>query len=802
MKKTFALLPLFLCLIQTAYAMNITGKIIDKETDKPLLGATVKVINKADSTLISGAKTNKDGNFEIKNVSNQNALLRASMVGYSDLFVDLSIYKGMKLDLETLKMEVRETKTDEVQVYAAKDMIKTEPDKVVVNVDKMLTTSGGSAVDVLRNVPSVKVDIENNVSLRGNSNIKVLVDGKPSGLGTAEILDQTPAELIEKIEVITNPSSKFDPEGNAGIINIILKKKKEGGINGMISGNAGNYDRNSGSINLNYRSEKFNIFGSYNLRMMSRDGNSIISRTFFDTSNATPYNYQEGEFSRRFTGHTFKLGADYYFNDYNSLTFYINYNTMKRKPNDSNFYKVFTRDSLPFDYYSVRSNSEMEYNTYDYSLSYKTIFEKNKEELNVDLFLSPSENTPYSEYRRAEYNPADMSKIGNSVLNNQDRISKNSYFSVSSDYFKKYNEFTKLELGYKSFFRHSDQDYKYNTFNETSSQWELDALKTNDFVYDESIHSLYGTYTDKFLGVNFQFGLRAEYTYTKGNQRTQNIVNQNDYFSLFPSVHAKYNITELNEIGLSYARRINRPWHRQVNPFIDYSDPLNLETGNPALKPSYTNNFQISDNLITDKAMITASLYYNQTTDGIEELRKVLPGGVTMETYENLSKMDNLGIELFASYQFFKWWRLDVSYNYYKYKYDVAGSQIDINETSTGWSANANTDIKIYDLLSLQINAYYTAPSSYGQYEEKEQFSVSLGARTEFKLFGNDAALTYNISDLFKTLNFQENYKTKTFRINDESIRITQYMSLGFTYKFNDYKRQRDKNSSGFDDMD
>ncbi len=785
------------------FAINIGGQIYDKETNKSLQGVTVKIINKLDSTLIAGAKTTKNGSFDIVINKNENAILKATMVGYSELRVDLSEYKSNNIELSKLLMITDETITDAVEVYAAKDMIKSEVDKVVVNVDKLLAASGGSAVDVLKNVPSVKVDIENNVSLRGNSNIKVLIDGKPSGLSTAELLDQTPAELIDKIEVITNPSSKFDSEGNAGIINILMKKQKTGGINGMVSANVGNYNRNSGSMNLNYRTEKFNLFGSYNLRMHSREGNSKISRTFFDTANSAPYNYQEGEFDRRFQGHTFKFGADYYINDLNALTFFVSYNRGERIPKDTNFYRIFGRDSLPKDFYSIKSTNNMKFNNFDYSLAYKSIFEKSKQELGVELFFTPSHYEPYTEIRRTNFNTNDYSQLGDVELNNQVRDSKSSYFSLGTDYFNKYSEKSKIEIGYKTFFRHSAQDFKFNEFNSAISQWELDILKSNDFIYDESIHSLYSTYTNQILGVDFQFGLRAEYTYTKGNQKTLNIINKSEYFSLFPSVHLKYNVSELDEIGLSYSRRINRPWHRQVNPFIDYSDPLNLESGNPALKPSYTNNFQLSNNWITAKSMLTVSLYYNQTTDVVEELLQVLPGGVTMETYENLASQQNMGVELFASYQLFKWWRLDATYNYFNYKYDLSNTNIDINESTHGWEANLNTDIKVLALMSLQISAKYESPTIYGQYESKEQFSVSLGARTEFKLFDNDASLNLSMSDIFNTLNFTDKYRTKSFMINDQTMRITQYMSIGFSYKFNDYKKTREKSiQNGFDEME
>ncbi len=792
----------FLC-VNEAKSINVMGEVIDRESNSPLLGATIRLFENGDTIPIGGSKTGKDGKFKIEiKQAKDDLYITASMIGYETQAFYLKSYQANPdIKIGKIKMSISQKLTDQVEVYAARDLFTSETDKMVVNVDKMLTTSGGSAVEVLKNVPQVKVDLDNNVTLRGSSNVKVLVDGRQSGLDNAEILEQLPSESIEKIEVITNPGSKFDAEGGAGIINVILKKKRPGGFAGMLSANVGNYNRNSAALNLNYRADDFNIFGSYNLRLFGRDGTNNMTRIFYDDS-PNPYIFQTGEVKRRFNGNTFRLGADYYINENHSLTFSSSYSIGIRRPDDTTFFKVFDRDSLPAQYFGRNTISEMTFNNFDINLGYRSVFEKNKEEISVDVQISPTHYEPYREYAQTNFSTEDMKIIGTQDRYNSETESNSQRLSANMDYYKIYTKERKIELGMKSDARTSEQDYVFNNYNNTVNNWEKDTLKSNDFVYDEYIHAIYGSFMDAWGDFSFKLGLRGEYTYTRGDQRTINLVHKEEYFSLFPSVHLQYAIFETDKVGISYSRRIRRPWSRIVNPFIDYSDPLNLDAGNPKIKPSFTDAFEISNNIVTEKAMFNTSLYYNETKDVISDIQRVYSPGVLISTHDNIAQKDDYGVNVFASYQFTKWFRLDGSFNYYASEFNSDDTDLVPNSKSSAYFGSVNAETKVFDWFSLQLNAYYSSPTNQGQYEEKSQYYINMGLRSDFKLFDNDASLTFSFSDLFKTLKYGETYTTTRFKTIYDNDNATQFISLGFTYRINDFKRVKERRDSSGEEME
>ena len=793
--KLYTTIVAIMCLATNLFGQNIevSGTVKDAESRSSLFGATIKLIAKQDSALISGTKTDKSGKFKLSSAKSRTALLNISMLGYEDKYIDLSDakYKANDIALSDILLKIQEIETGVVEVSAAKDIITTEVDKMVINVDKMITSAGGSAVDVLKNVPSVKVDIENNVSLRGNSNIKVLVDGKPSGIPAADLLEQTASDLIEKIEIITNPSAKFNPEGDAGIINIIMKKKKAEGIAGMANINFGNSGRTNGMFNLNYRGMGYNIFAGYSARVFKMNGDNSTKRTYLDPNYNVPIHWQQGTFDREFIGHSINFGSDIYFNEANTLTIMGSYNIGKRERNNNTLYKYYDKSENLMDIFSRLNTSASPRNNLDFQVNYTNTIEANKSELTVEAYYSPAKYDPYDEYTEQKYELSGSPTAQYTKYRTEEDYSTD-YLSLKSDYYYQFSKDTKIELGVSSFLRSNRIDYSYKNFNYTDNNWTKDATRSNDFDYDESVSALYSTYLDAWGDFSFQLGLRAEYTHTNGNQKTLKIENKQDYFSIFPSVHLKYAYTEFISSGLSYSKRISRPWHNSVNPFIEYDDPVEWETGNPALKPSYTHNMQFTNNLVTDKTMLNASIYYNYTSDGITYLSKLLENGITLQRPENVANSQDYGLELYGSYQLFKWWRLDGSFNYFENVYGKeTANQFDLSEKTHGWSASLNSDFRFWDMISYQVNAYYSGPSHWGQYESKEQFSVYMGLRSEFELFGNEAAISFSVSDVFKTLDYGGTTRTKQYIFENNNNRMSQQIFLGFTYKFNGYKRTK-----------
>jgi outer membrane receptor protein involved in Fe transport len=799
MKKNISLLLLLACAFSAnaAEKYKITGTINEAENKTPLFGASVKIIKAKDSTAIAGDKCDRKGKFQINAEIQDSALVKISMIGYQDLYKKLQ-YPPKSEDLGEIVLYTEAKVTDEVVVSAAKDIIKMDVDKMTVNVEKMNLASGGTAVDVLKNVPSIKVDIDNNVTLRGNSNIKILLDGKPSGLSMADLLQQTPSENIEKIEIMTNPSAKFNPEGGAGIINIILKRKKPAGIAGSVNMNLGNNNRNSGSANLNFRGSNFNVYGGYNLYIYHMDGDNKVKRTILDSTVEIPHTTQNGEFDRSYRGNSFNFGADYYFDDSNSLLFMVDYNMGKRRRGDSTLFKTFNRTLDPQRFYSRQNVSKYDNDNFDYSLTYKSVFELNKEELNIDLSFSPNNNNPFEQYDEKDYSTIDLSPNGirNKYRSETDEKSKHAYFSLN--YFNQFSQKRKIELGSNAFYRSNQQTYRYKNYNFEKSNWITDIGKSNDFQYDEYVGSFYATYMDAFGDFSFQLGARGEYTSTVGDQKSLKIKNENNYFSFFPSASLKYNFTEFIDVGISYSKRINRPWYHYVNPFVDYSDPLNWETGNPALKPEYSHSVQLSNSYIYDKGMLNLNTYYTYSNDGIEHIQRLLPGGITLEIPDNISEQQNFGAEAYGSYQLFDWWRLDASYSYFATKNSKSTQQqFSMDALTHGWYANISADLRLFDLVNVQTNTYYNSPVKYGQYESKEYLSTNISLRTDFKLFGNTASVSFSINDVFKSTNYGGITRTKQIIIETDRKRLSQFMNLGFSYRFNDYKSVKKGGSGG-----
>lgn len=782
----------------------IRGKVLDSEANKPMEYVSVSLYRFRDSSLVNGTLTNSQGIFELKKIPFGRYYLTLKFVGFKTKIVD-SIFVNPKkptIELGIIFIENEEIMTKEVEVTAQKDIVTYSIDKRIYNVERDLSVIGGSAVDVLSNVPSISVDLDGNVSLRGSGNVTILIDGKPSallGFDRTSVLENIPSDNIERIEVITNPSAKYDPEGVVGIINIVLKKNKMLGYGGMVQANVGTLDKYNGSINLNVKTDGFNTNLGYNYRSFRMLGNTSLYRTSFfpDTS----FLDQIQNFSRRGAFQRFQLSSEWQINDLNSLMAGINFGGFNRKSYDSTGYLFNTPVQNFTNKYHRKTESVAQNTSVDLSLFYKRSFEKKDQELSLNLMYTNFSRTGEDYYYQMQLFPnyywSLAQKQNNKTKNN------NGNFIAELNYSHPFG-LSKFEIGGKASIRKLDMDYNFFDFDTLSNIWQKNDLISNNFAYDENVYSGYSIFAGKlFQNFGYQIGLRIEGTTTKGNQETQDSVFTKNYVDLFPTLHLSYSINNLNTLMISYSRRINRPSFFALNPFINYSDPQNLSQGNPELSPEYANSFEISDLQYLPQGSLNFTLFYRYTTDIITRITQMVDTNRTMTTYKNLNRSNNIGFEAIWNQNFFNWLKINLNFSYFFM--DINGvQQYNIpSRKSRSWNVKLNSVFNVSKDIDLQVNFSYESPVvttgfggmgfgggpffAMGSVGTREGF-YTLNISMKINVISDRGSINIRLMDVFKSIKYDATTNGNNFESRIHRTRESRVALIGFQYKFNDYK--------------
>jgi len=651
---------------------------------------------------------------------------------------------------------------------------------------------------VLENVPSVNVDMDGNVSLRGNANVRILVDGKPSGLvgiSSAAVLDQLPANSIERIEVITNPSARYDAEGIVGIINIILKKEKRKGFNGFTSLSIGYPHNHQGSFNFNYRRKKFNLFGYYALRYKERPG-IITYKRETTVNDTTTYLDQEGSFDRGGISNSIRLGLDYFINDKNSITGSIFYrisdknNTRETEYRNYDFNHVLTN-------IDIRDAMEIETDaSSDIAVNYKKTFDEKGRVLTADLQYSIGFEDEEESIEEQSYNLDLTPDLSDPLIQRSISHENQANLVIQTDYVHPIKNKGRIEVGYKSNFKTIDLEYDIEEFNDSTNTWDYLAQVSNHFVYDEMIHAAYFIYGRQMGKYGLQLGIRGEQTdITSTLEETGESSNKN-YFSFFPSLHAMREIGEGHELQISYSRRIRRPSFWNLTPFTSYADPLNLWVGNPNLDPEFTHSIEIGNVKYSKQSTFSTSIYYRHTSGVIQRIRVLNEDGISITKPENLSTRQSFGIELTLSVKPSKWWRLNGSFNYFRSIVD--GRNINSTFTSDfyGNMGRLSSNMTLWKDLDMQVMFNYRGPRETTQGEMHAMYFVDIGMKKA--ILKEDGSISIRMSDVGKTRKYSGETYGPGFYIQSEYSRWTRVIYLGFTYKFNKYKsRDRKRNYNG-----
>ena len=784
--------------------IGILSGIVHDDQGNAVEYATISLFSLRDSKLVTGGITDVNGYFKIKEIKLGAYKVRIKFIGFNTKEIK-PIYlmpkgrgkgQGTEQNMGKIKLEGSSVEIDDVNIVADKSHVQYKIDKKIINVSQDVNAAGGSAVDILENTPSVSVDIDGNVELRGSSSFTVLIDGKPTVLEASEVLQQIPANVIENIEIITNPSAKFDPDGAAGIINIIMKKKKQVGFNGVVNLSAGTRDKYKGNVLLNYKTGKFNFTAGLDYRNDMRYGSGMQDRiTYYpDTSYYMSYS---GDRNMNIYGYGFQGGIDYYINDNNSLSISGRSGARKFSRESKSNYHEWTAPTSIDDYYLRDNNLGYDGSSYNINLNYNLKFKKPDQKLDVLLYYSNWDGIRFDDQFKYITDSENNIIDDNPEKRKTDQLTPRNQYRYQFDFVSPIGSNGIFEAGYHGRFDISTSDYQYSVFNESTDEWELDTDISNKADFTRNIQAIYGTYTSKVIGFDYKFGLRTEYTdriidlYNTGDQY---IVNRLDFF---PSAYLTRELNEKQQFQLSYSRRLNRPRNRNLNPFPNYSDPLNVRVGNPNLEPEFVDSYELNFQNRFKKSFIAAEAFYRRTNNIISRVNILGEDNVIYRTYANLNYDNSLGLELSANLQLNKWWKLNGSGSAYYYSIIGEIDSEDISTESFNWNLRLNNTFSFKSNTRIQLTSFYTGPSVTAQGSRESFYFANIAVRQD--LLKKKFSITAQLRDVFNTMGHSFTSESNDFYTYSEFSREGQVLTLSLTYRINNYKEKRNKERNGND---
>ncbi|MCK0159420.1 TonB-dependent receptor domain-containing protein [Allomuricauda sp. F6463D] len=785
--------------------ITIAGKVVDSESGQPLEYATFVLQNTEDTGNVTGGITDTAGNFEIE-----------ARPGTYNISVEYISYKTYSLKNQTYDSSINlgaivlapdVAQLAEVEVVGEKTTVEVRLDKKVYNIGSDITTSGGNVSDALSNIPSVDVDVEGAISLRGNDNVRILINGKPSalaGFGSTDILQQLPADAIEKVEVITSPSARYDAEGTAGILNIVLKKEKTLGINGSINTTIGIPFNARATTNFNIRTEKFNIFNTLGYFHRESPGNGIFDNRYLTDASDYDRILEDRDINRNDDGISVNIGMEYFLTESSSVTgsfFYRWSDENDLTENDNLRYIDNELDSSTF-----RSEDQQEDdNSYQFSLNYTNKFNDEGHQLTADFQYSYDDENVLTEIEETNVIPNTNLLASENIyeIETQDDI------LAQIDYVLPMGE-AQFEAGYRGTFEKEISDYQLDTINQGSGQFETNQDLTNIFTYHENVNALYTQYGNKYGKLSVLLGLRLENTELRGSvdssidsEGLQEIVGEDvdlnfdkNYLGLFPTLNLIYEFSETENISLGYNRRINRPRGWFINPFPSRSSRTNVFQGNPDLDPAFANAFDLGYLKRWNKLTLTSSVYYQKETNSFARIQEET-GLVTSDGIQiirslpiNLSTNERIGAEAGVMYSPFRWWRINGSINFFTFNTDGEFNGVNYGTESTSWFARFSSKFTLPGKIDLQTNSFYRGPRQNAQTEDKGIFSMNLAMSKD--VFNDNATISLNVSDVFNSRKRQSFTETSTFTSDSEFQWRERQINLSLIYRFNQPKeRQR-----------
>ena len=760
----------------------VTGSVVDDQ-NLAIPFANAAVYSNLDSTLVGGAASDETGVFAIP-LNPGNYYLKITFLSYREKIIPNVNVINKDIDLGTVVLQPDTKLLETVEIRGQRSQMELQLDKRVFNVGADLSTSGGNAADILNNVPSVNVEVDGTVSLRGNENVRILINGKPSGLTSRDpdALRNLQANLVERVEVITNPSSRYEASGEVGIINIVLKKNQENGLNGTFTAVAGHPDFLGGSYSLNMRRKKINVFSSYGVDYRKSPGYSTMYQRFNGGERET---FQDGDRSRSETSHNIMGGLDYFIDDKNTITGSIMYNFGDGLNRSRLTYNDFVNGEAVGT--TVRTDREVEdEKNIETALNYKREFKRKDQTLTADLQYNRRYDGETSDFAQYEND--------NTILQRAENLAEDMNWFFQTDYVHPFAEDGKAEAGLRSTTRTVNNEYALEELQD--GNWVVFPAFNNNLIYTERIHAGYVMAGNKFNKLSIQAGLRGEYSDITTELTETDEVNHREYFNLFPSVNLGYEITKDKTLQLSYSKRINRPHFRELLPFSNFSDSRNFFQGNPNLNPEYTHSFETGYLVNWQNGSILSSAYYRHRIGDIQRVVQVDGDGTTRQFPINVGSTDSYGLEFNFSYTIGKWWDINSSANFFRSMSEGVYEGTDLSRDTYAFHARTTSKMTISKGFEFQTSFFYRGPRKTTQGRQLAAYSLDLAVAKD--IMKGKATISANVRDLLNTRKWRSITEIEEENYYAESVSqwAPRQVRVTFTYRLNQMKN-RERNRDG-----
>jgi len=777
MTKTFA---------QPVPSAKVSG-LVTQAANKPVEFATLTLLKATDSSLVKGAIADINGAYEFEQVKPGKYLVAAAYVGMGKTYSRVFEVNGNAVKLETLSLSADTKNLKEVNVTGKKPFVEQHIDKMVVNVENSIIGAGASAMEVLEKSPGVTIDKDDNISLKGKSGVMIMIDGKMTNMTSqdvAQLLKSMPSSNIEQIELITNPSAKYDAAGNAGIINIKLKKNKTVGTNGSVTigGAYGLTPKWNGALNLNHRNEKFNVFGSYNYNHRANDQHLGVYRTANDKGNTTVFD-QQNVIESRSEYHGVKVGADYFISRKHTIGVMVDAGFRDQKFPSSAVTKIGSLTGVD-SVLKTNTDNTSNWNRWAYNVNYKGILDTTGKELNIDLDYARNKETKRAGIYATLWDAAAKNYMHGDTSRSY-QPSDIDIKTIKVDYVHPLKNMAKFEAGIKMSFVETDNNARFDSLR--AGNWVYDANRSNHFIYTEKVQAAYLNYHKQFKKIGMQLGLRGERTDVNGNSMTLNRVTDTTYFNLFPSLFLSYAADKNNQFGLSYSRRIQRPDYENLNPFEFYLDRYSIVSGNPYLRPSYANSIELTH---TFKQFLTTALGYTHTRDLMTQVIEAGKDASTGDSttlryqYQNVAKSNIVTLNVSFPLPITKWWN---SFTYLSgniSRYETVINEQQVKVSGGGFFGRTQHSFTLPKGISAEVSFFYISSqvADEGLFRMKPMYAMDLGVSKQ--ILNKKGSLKLSVNDVFNNQKFRGTFENAG-RFNSISSKWeSQQIRLNFSYRF------------------
>ncbi|HEX2787429.1 MAG TPA: TonB-dependent receptor [Ignavibacteria bacterium] len=791
MKRFFIIcisLTLFICNYAFSQSKgSITGTVIEEISAKPLEGVSVKLMDAAGTT-INGDVTKTDGSFSITDIDFGKYNLEISFIGYKTITRnDVEVANSDVLNLGQIKLLSDSIKTDEILVETDKPNVQFEDDKLVYNVGSNTVAKGETVLDVLKKTPMVSVDEQDNVSIRGNTGVKILIDGKESR--SFSNLNQMPAELVEKIEVITNPSAKYQAEGVAGIINIVLKDMDVFGTNGYLNLSGGYKDIYNAGTTLGLKKNKFSAELNLYTGQWYSDGTGFSRR---DNLNNQSLKYVTNDYnsSNRSRWYYGAPSMNYTFDKKTFVEFFgdfvISNWTYKYNSNINNT----TSQNVSVSQIDQRNNMDGKWKSYNAGIFFNKKFnEDGDHELSIQTSYNKPGNDQNNFITRSSMDGNGNPTSPNPYVYKENRNFNYNNFYASADYILPIDKTNKFEAGYKGSIENEDNDFTNDSLNHATGQYDRNTLISNRFKYDKNIQALYTVFNTSLAGIGIKAGLRMEHADINGDVINTGQKFNNKYTDLFPSATISYKFGMTEEIKASYSRRINRPFSWFLNPFLSQNTPQALYSGNPDLDPEYTNSFELAFMKFFGTFSVTPTAFFRRKTDVISFYSELIDSNTTFSTYRNIGTSDNYGMDLIIGGRPLNWLNLNGTLSYYISKFDENSLPSGAEREGSLWQANLNSFVTLPENFSLQIFYNYQGDNVTVQGKTKGFHNLSAGVSKSFL----DNTLTFNlmVRDILKQSSFYAETYASGYTSVNETKNNQRTINFSISYRFGKMEQEQ-----------